>query len=229
VLLGFGLGRTVNPATAAGLRGCLETAARQDPSNPDIWMALANVVRQQRVWGWGLPPGEASIERRGALADRQLQAALRAVDLAPHDNRAQAALAYGYYAKCQLDRFRPEARKALALNPYDADNLGGIGVYLAFSGSWDEGTSFAQRAIELMGPEAEWHWWLGLRSATGSVGNTRKPTRRFSDPTSTRFGFRISISPTRCRSSDASMRPSACRDGLKDVSVDADPRGRCVL
>jgi hypothetical protein len=73
VLLGFGLGRTVNPATAAGLRGCLETAARQDPSNPDIWMALANVVRQQRVWGWGLPPGEASIERRGALADRQLQ------------------------------------------------------------------------------------------------------------------------------------------------------------
>jgi hypothetical protein len=48
-------------------------------------------------------------------------------------------------AKCQLDRFRIEAEKAVALNPCDADNLGNLGIYLAFSGFWDEGTALAKK------------------------------------------------------------------------------------
>jgi adenylate cyclase len=160
VVLGFGLGEGVDPAQAAHLRECLEAAAQQEPSNAEVWMALEHVVRQQRIWGWGLPPEEASVDKRDHLADRQLQAALRAMELAPHDSRAQVALAYGYYAKCQSDRFRTEAEKAVALNPYDADILGGMGAYLAFSGYWDEGTAFAEKAIKLTGPAAQWRWWL---------------------------------------------------------------------
>jgi adenylate cyclase len=157
VVMGFSVG----PATAARLRDCLETAAQREPSNAQVWIALSNVVKQQRIWGWGLPPEEASIEKRDHLADRQLEAALHSLDLAPHDAGAQAALAYSYYAKCQPDRLRIEAEKAVAFNPYDADNLGGLGRYLAFSGWWDEGTAFAEKAIKLMGPAAQRSWWWG--------------------------------------------------------------------
>jgi tetratricopeptide (TPR) repeat protein len=142
------------------VRDCLEAAAQKEPLNANVWIALENVVRGQRVWGWGLPPDEASIEMRDHLADRELQAGVRAVDLAPYDAKAQTALANGFYAKCQSDRFRIEAEKAVALNPYDADNLGAVGTYLGFSGFWDEGTAFAEKAIKLMGPAAPWYFWL---------------------------------------------------------------------
>jgi tetratricopeptide (TPR) repeat protein len=145
----------------ARLRGCLEAAVQKEPMNANVWGALAVVVGDQRIWGWGLPPDEASIEKRGHLADRQLQAALRARDLAPQDARAQSVLAHGYHAECQLDRFRIEAEKAVALNPYDADNVGWLGINLAFSGFWDEGTAFAEKAIKLTGPAASPFWWLG--------------------------------------------------------------------
>ena len=109
---------------AAQVRDCLEAAAQQEPLNANVWIALADLVMWQREFGLGLPPDEASIEKRSHLADRELQAAVRAVDLAPHDTHAQAELAFGFYAKCESDRFRIEAEKAVALNPYDADNLG---------------------------------------------------------------------------------------------------------
>ena len=115
--------------------------------------------RATEDWGWGLSAGEAGIEKRDHLADRLSEAALHAVDLAPHDARAQSALAYSYYAKCQPDRLRIEVEKAVALNPYDAYNLGGLGKFLAFSGQWDEGTAFAEQAIKLMGPAAQLSWW----------------------------------------------------------------------
>src|SRR5271165_2825926 len=149
-----------NPDTALRLRDCLEAAAQKEPLNANVWVALAVVVGDQRINGWGLPPDEASIEKRSHLADRELQATVRAVDLAPQDARAQSMLAHGYHAECQLDRFRIEAEKAVALNPYDTDNIGWLGILLAFSGFWDEGTAFAEKAIKLKGPAASPFWWL---------------------------------------------------------------------
>jgi tetratricopeptide (TPR) repeat protein len=157
VVLGVG----ENPDMTARLRDCLEAAAQKQPLNANVWVALSIVVSDQRLWGWGLPPEEASIEKRAHLADRQLQAAVRAVDLAPYDTAAQHVLAQGYHAKCELDRFRIEAERAVALNPYDADNLGWLGINLAFTGFWDEGTAFAEKAIKLTGPAASPFWWLG--------------------------------------------------------------------
>jgi hypothetical protein len=97
------LGIGDDPVAAARVRDCLEAAAEREPLNANVWRALWDVVGPQRVWGVGLPPDEASIEKRDHLADRQLQAAVRAVDLAPHDAHVQAVLALGFYAKCQSD------------------------------------------------------------------------------------------------------------------------------
>jgi adenylate cyclase len=156
VVLGF----NPSPDTAARLRDCLESAAQKEPLNANVWIALSTVVAFQRMWGWGLPSEEASVEKRAHLADQQLQAVVRAVDLAPHDAPAQMMLALGFAAKCELDRFRVEAERAVARNPYDADSLGYLGMWLAFAGLWDEGTALAEKAIKLTGPAADPNWWL---------------------------------------------------------------------
>jgi tetratricopeptide (TPR) repeat protein len=83
------------------------------------------------------------------------------VDLVPHDASAQYELAWGFDAKCQLDRFRIEPEKAVALNPYDVDHLGYLGIQLTFAGFWDEGTALAENAIKLTGPAADPSYWLG--------------------------------------------------------------------
>jgi TolB-like protein len=155
VVMGLG----ADPDTIARSRECLEAAAQREPLNANVWIALGSVVDEQRIFGWGLSPDEARIEKRAHLADRVMQAGLRAVDLAPHDAGAQALLAWGYIAKCEKERFRTEAEKAVALNPYDADHLGWLGIDLAFSGFWDEGSAFAEKAIKLTGPAAEQEWW----------------------------------------------------------------------
>jgi class 3 adenylate cyclase/TolB-like protein len=153
------LGDGDDPDTIAQSRKCLEAAAQKEPLNANVWIALSGVFDDQRLFGWGLPPEEAGIEKRDQLADRSLQAAVRAVNLAPHAASAQAVLAWGYYAKCEKERFRTEAEKAVALNPYDADHLGWLGINLAFSGFWDEGAAFAEKAIKLTGASSEPEWW----------------------------------------------------------------------
>ena len=157
VLLGFGA--ATKPDTVASARACLEAAAKREPSNPNVWESLAEVVNAQRVWGWGLPPDEASVEKRSHLADLVLQAALHAQDLAPLSGHAQYYVALGYYATCNADRVRIEAEKAAALNPYNAGMLGGLSLYVAFTGHWDEGKALAEKAMKLAGPTAVPVWW----------------------------------------------------------------------
>jgi hypothetical protein len=93
VLQGFAT--NTKPDTVASARDCLEAAARREPSNANVWESLANVIHVQRVWGWGLPPEQASVEKRDHLADRELRAVLRARELAPLDSRAQFYVAMG--------------------------------------------------------------------------------------------------------------------------------------
>ena len=157
-------GLATKPDTAASARACLEAAARRVPSDVNVWKALTNTIQSQRIWGWGLPPEEASVEKRAHLADRELQAALRARDLAPLNGGAQYYVAIGYYATCQADRVRVEAEKTAALNPYNADALGDLGLLLAFTGHWDEGTALAKKAIKLAGPSAPPYWWWATAS-----------------------------------------------------------------
>jgi adenylate cyclase len=155
VLLGF----NPKPDTVVRARECLEAAVQREPSNPNVWESLTQVLDVQRVWGWGLPPEEASVDKRVHLADRQLQTSLRAQDLAPLSGHAQYYVAMGYFATCQPERVLVEAEKAAALNPYNADMLGLLGLWVAFTDHWDEGTALSENAIKLAGPSAVPIWW----------------------------------------------------------------------
>ena len=154
-----GFGTDTKPDTVASARECLEAAAQREPSNPNVWEALAAVISNQRIWGWGLPPEEASVDKRVRLANQQLRAALRARELAPQDGAAQYYVAAGNYASCDADRVRIEAEKAAELNPYNAGTLGGLGLFVAFTGHWDEGKALAEKAMKLAGPTAVPIWW----------------------------------------------------------------------
>jgi len=154
-----GFATDTKPDAVASARECLEAAAQKESSNPNVWESLARVIQNERIWGWGLPPEEASVDKRVHLADPQLRAALRARELAPQDGRAQYYVAAGYYASCDADRVRIEAEKAAELNPYNPEMLGSLALMVAFTGHWDEGTALAEKATKLAGPTAIPFWW----------------------------------------------------------------------
>lgn len=119
------------------------------------------IIAIQMGSGVGLPPeAAASVEKRHYLADKDLLAGSRAADLAPGDSQARASLAFGLWANCQVDRARVEGEKAVALDPYDPDTFGFLGMRWAFSGHWDEGAAEADRAIAMLGPSANPFLWL---------------------------------------------------------------------
>lgn len=134
--------------------------------NPSVWRALAIVLNGQRVFGWGLPPEEASVEKRARLGDRVLQAALRARDLVPLDSSAPFTVALGYFATCQADRALVEGQKAAALNPYSPLVLGSVGQYVVHGSrgrrrcaggqSHQAGGSLRQSGLEVATAKRAW-------------------------------------------------------------------------
>jgi adenylate cyclase len=153
----FGLN---TPISVVRGRECLEALVRREPANAYAWAALAGVLVNQRHWGFGLPPEEArDLQKRLYLNQQILEAALKAVDLAPADPYARGRLAAGYWVTCQREPFRVEVMRTIEMNPNDANSLGFLGIEMAFFGDWDEGTQLAEKAISIMGPTAPKVWW----------------------------------------------------------------------
>jgi adenylate cyclase len=142
-------------------RTCLEAIVKRDPKYADAWSALADILIAQRWYGTGLPsPDAEDIDKRVYLIPLGVQAANRAVELAPESASAHLALFRAYYLTCQPERMRVEADRVLAINPNDAGALALIGNDLAFAGDWDNGRQLAEKGIALAGPSApHWWWW----------------------------------------------------------------------
>jgi adenylate cyclase len=142
-------------------RMCLEAILKPDPTYADAWSALADILIAQRWYGTGLPsPDAEDIDKRAYLGPRSVEAANRAVELAPESASAHLALFRAYYLTCQPERMRVEADRVLAINPNDAGALALIGNDLAFAGDWDYGRQLAEKGIALAGPSApHWWWW----------------------------------------------------------------------
>jgi tetratricopeptide (TPR) repeat protein len=96
---------------------------------------------------------------RAYLARDGLEAAQKAVNLAPDSATANASLAWTYWATGEVEKFRVQAERALSLNPNDPTNLGPIGTHLAFAGSWVEGVALVEKALALA-PKSYAKWWL---------------------------------------------------------------------
>jgi tetratricopeptide (TPR) repeat protein len=114
-----------------------------------------------------LPPGEATnINQRLYLPDKAVEAANRAVEIAPNDAFVRGLVARAAWMACQPDLVRIESLRAIALNPYDSQNLGPLGNYMAYAGFWDEGVAIADKGIALTAPATPrwWRWAIAKRA-----------------------------------------------------------------
>jgi TolB-like protein len=147
----------------AKARECLERLTRDEPRNAAAWAALVLVFNNQRTWGFPSPTGKVgSVEERLYLADMAVEAANRAVEIAPNDAFVRGLVARAAWMACQPDLLRIETMRAIELNPNDPQNLGPLGNLMAYSGFWDEGAALAEKAIALTAPSTPRWWWWAL-------------------------------------------------------------------
>ncbi len=101
----------------AKARDCLERLTRIEPRNAAAWAALVLVFNNQRTWGFPSPTGEvASVETRLYLADMAVEAANRALEIAPNDAFVRGLVARAAWMACQPDLLRLETMRAIEFN-----------------------------------------------------------------------------------------------------------------
>ena len=90
--------------------------------------------------------------------ERALSAARQAVRLEPSNPAAQSRLAFVYFARGDLDKFRAHGERAVALNPNDGDILAYTGAHMIFSGDIERGLPLVEKVVEL-NPGYHPGWW----------------------------------------------------------------------
>jgi adenylate cyclase len=160
VLETFGIWRGQSAELVERSRDCLVVAVERDPGYADAWAMLSLVYQYQRWYGWGLQPPEShDLDQRAYLARKAVEAAQKAVKLAPDSATANYSLACAYWAAGDTEKFRIQTERALSLNPHDPSFLGALGNYVAYAGWWDEGVAMVEKAVALA-PTSYATWWL---------------------------------------------------------------------
>ena len=135
------------------VKQCLERAVESDPEYAEAWAFLSEMYAQEHYYGFNVEPN---------TLDRTLEAARRAVEVAPGNQIARRALASAYYHRREKEDFIAEAERTIAINPNDAGVLGWLGSFMAMGGEWDRGMELLNRAIDLnpLYPD----WWNNVVS-----------------------------------------------------------------
>ena len=109
------------------------------------------------------PPGRRALRagRAGREAGEMaagVEAALRAVALAPDRVRPWQALAALRFASGDYDEAERVQRRAIALNPDNPESLAQLGWRLVARGRWDEGATYLQDAIDRSVRVPAWYY-----------------------------------------------------------------------
>ena len=149
LLRSFGFHQHVNEEEhTAGIKA-LEKAVQRAPDRAECWAMLSWLYRAEYTHGYN--------ERPGAM-DRSLEAAQRAVRLAPSNPLAHAALASAHFFRHEVGSFRVEAERALALNRMEGYTTAFLGLHFAYSGDWDRGCALCEGATQLNSNHPGWYW-----------------------------------------------------------------------
>jgi TolB-like protein/cytochrome c-type biogenesis protein CcmH/NrfG len=150
LLRSFGHFQRVTASEHLAARTALERAVKQPPDRGDCWAILAMLYREEYTHGFNLQPDPLG---------RALAAARRALDVAPSNHIAHAALASTLFFRKEFGAFRAAAERAVALNSMDGLTASYLGMQLAFSGDWDRGCFLAERATQLNPNHPGWYWF----------------------------------------------------------------------
>ena len=147
------------------VRECLERSVRSDQNYSEAWAALSRVYVDELQQEFNLRPDPLG---------RGHDAAQRAIDLDPNNQRAHEALAFVAFFRRDLDAFFPLAERAVALNPNYENTLAEMGSLIVYS-NWtnsvrrDRGLAMVKKAMALNPSYPTWlhlsvawvHWWKG--------------------------------------------------------------------
>src|ERR1700761_1961923 len=128
----------------------LERAVKQEPDRADCWAMLSWLYRAEYSHNYN--PRPASLAR-------SLDAARRAVALAPSNQLANAALSSAFFFRREIGSFRAAAERALALHSMEGYITAFLGMAFAFSGDWERGCALAERATQLNPNHPSWYWF----------------------------------------------------------------------
>jgi len=131
-------------------RNCLERAIETDPSYVSAWYFLAFMYLDESRYGFNPRPKPL---------ERALDAARRAAKLDGNDAGAHEALALVYFHQHDLERFRAEADRAVALNANNAAILANIGAQLVNIGEIDRGSAMIKKAMVLNPKHPGWYYF----------------------------------------------------------------------
>ena len=137
------------------VRKCAVRAVETDPNYAGAWIALGYSSLDEVRFGFNPQPGSL---------DRALAAARRAVQLDGDDALAREILAEVYFHQHDLDAFRSEGERAIALNPNNSWVLANIGTYLVWTGEIDRGSAMVKKAAAL-NPNHPGFYFLSLSFA----------------------------------------------------------------
>ncbi len=146
LMRGFGYHFRLTPEEHAQARDALEQAVEHAPSNADCWAMLAWVYAHEFAHDFNPRPNSL---------DRALEAARRAVDIAPASHFAQQVLAVVLFFRKQIAECRSAAERSMELNPLDGSNEAFF--IITFSGEWERGCALIRRAMGLNPHHPGWY------------------------------------------------------------------------
>ena len=149
VLRGWSYYTRIAPDEHRDLRDVLERTVERITDDADAWALLSLLYQDEYAHGFNPRP---------APLDRALDAAQRAVDLAPSNHIAHFALAYVLFFRRESQAFRRAAERAIALNPMDGNTIATAGFLTAYAGDWARGIPLVERGIALNPHHPGWFW-----------------------------------------------------------------------
>ncbi len=150
VLRGLAQVISVSAEGHASARAGLERAVQEAPGYADAWALLSNMYREEYAHGYNPGPDPLG---------RALDAARRAVEIAPSNHLAHHALATALFLRREFPAFRSAAERAIALNPMDGFTMAYLASLVAYSGDWERGCAMAKQARDLNPRHPSWYWF----------------------------------------------------------------------
>lgn len=145
----------ISPENHKRARESLERAIELDPQFDEAWSHLSWIYTDEHVFGFNPLPGSM---------ERALEAAQRAIRLAPGNYHNHWLLSRVHYFMGDRDLFLAATQRALELNSSDGTTLGLIGMYIAWAGEWDRGMEMMSKA-KLLNPNYPDYYHLVFGSA----------------------------------------------------------------
>lgn len=129
---------------------CLEEAVAAEPDYVDGWVWLSEFYTSAYDLGLDVRPAPLALG---------LEAAERAVALAPRRHDAHGKKAIAHFFLHERDAFLAEADITLTLNPDDPEVLADIGLRLSYMGEWERGIGLVRRAMSLQPDHPTWWYY----------------------------------------------------------------------